>query len=172
MHARQVAIGGALGAVALALAAAAGPACAAGFELNGRALGDRMDQVLVDERYDCGGVSACFLFTACSFKDAASEAVYGAPLSALTLYYLGERVAAMETRFEPSWFDAVVEAALREHGPAQREAQPSGGAGNAVYTWRQGARLLRVERFFAGGASSLIITEQSLLGELLAPPQD
>jgi hypothetical protein len=157
-------------AAALAAALSTGLAHAAGFELNGRALGDRMDAVLADERYDCGGVSACFLFTACAFKAASGEAVHGAPLNSLTLYYLGERVAAMEARFQPAWFDAVVEAALREHGPAQREAQPAGGAGNAVYTWRQGARLLRVERFFAAGESSLIITEQSLLGELLPPP--
>jgi hypothetical protein len=32
---------------------------AAGFELNGRALGQRSDEVLNDLRYDCGGVSAC-----------------------------------------------------------------------------------------------------------------
>jgi hypothetical protein len=155
---------------ALALALATGFAHAAGFQLNGRALGDRMDEVLADERYDCGGVSACFLFTACSFKAASSETVHGALLSSLTLYSLGERVAAMEARFPPARFDAVVAAALREHGPAQREARPGGGAGNAVYTWRQGARLLRVERYFAGGESSLIITEQGLLGELLAEP--
>jgi hypothetical protein len=39
-----------------------------------------------------------------------------------------------------------------------------------VYTWREGTRLLRLERFFAGGESSLIIAQQSLLGELLAQP--
>jgi hypothetical protein len=161
-----------LRAAVLALALSSAPAYAAGFELNGRALGARMDEVLADERYDCGGVSACFLFTACSFRAASTEAVYGVPLSSLTLHYLGERVAAIEARFQPARFDAVVDAALREHGPAQREAQPGGGADNAVYTWRQGARLLRLERFFAGGESSLIITEQSLLGELLAQPAE
>jgi hypothetical protein len=171
-----------LGAAALGLALYSGAvlssggvlsgAHAAGFELNGRALGDRIDEVLADQRYDCGGVSACFLLTACSFRAARAETVYGAPLSALTLHYLGERVAAIEARFAPARFDAVVEAALREHGPAQRDAQPAGAAGNAVYTWRQGARLLRLERFFAGGDSSLIIAQQSLLGELLAQPQE
>jgi hypothetical protein len=157
-------------AAALTLALSSGGAHTAGFELNGRALGDRMDEVLADQRYDCGGVSACFLLTACSFQAASAETVYGAPLSALTLHYLGERVAAIEARFSPARFDAVVEAALREHGPAQRDAQPTGAAGNAVYTWREGTRLLRLERFFAGGESSLIIAQQSLLGELLAQP--
>jgi hypothetical protein len=151
-------------AAALTLALSSGGAHTAGFELNGRALGDRMDEVLADQRYDCGGVSACFLLTACSFQAASAETVYGAPLTALTLHYLGERVAAIEARFSPARFDAVVEAALREHGPAQREAQP---AGNAVVTWREGSRLLRLERFFAGGESSLIIAQQSLLSELL-----
>jgi hypothetical protein len=149
------------------LALANGAACAAGFELNGRALGDRIDEVLADERYDCGGVSACFLFTACSFKAAGSETVYGAPLTALTLHYLGEGVAAIESRFQRAGFDAVVEAVRREHGPAQSEAQTAEGAGNAVHIWRRGARVLRLERSFAGGDSSLIIAEQSVLGELL-----
>jgi hypothetical protein len=180
--ARQAGVSRCLGAAALGLALYFGAvlssggvlsgAHAAGFELNGRALGDRMDEVLPDQRYDCGGVSACFLLTACSFQAASAETVYGAPLSALTLHYLGERVAAIEARFSPARFDAVVEAALREHGPAQRDAQPAGAAGNAVYTWRQGARLLRLERFFAGGESSLIIAQQSLLGELLGQPQE
>ncbi len=156
-----------LGAAALTLALSSGGTHAAGFELNGRALGDRMDEVLADQRYDCGGVSACFLLTACSFQAASAETVYGAPLTALTLHYLGERVAAIEARFSPAGFDAVVEAALREHGPAQREARPAGPAGNAVFTWREGPRLLRLERFFAGGESSLIIAQQSLLAELL-----
>lgn len=148
--------------VVLVLALASGLAPASGFELNGRALGDRIDEVLADERYDCGGVSACFLLTACSFKAAAGEVAYGAPLTSLTLHYLGERMAAIEARFPPARFDAVVDAALREHGPAAQSAAEPG-----VYVWRQGTRLLRLERAFAGGESSLIITQQSLLGELL-----
>jgi len=159
----------------LMLAAFAGPLRAAGFELNGRALGERMDQVLADERYDCGGASACFLFTACSYKAVQKETLYGVPLRALTLYYLGERVAAMEARFNAESFDAVVAATVREHGPAQIDPaqvdhRAGSAVGNAVYLWRQGRRLLRLERVFEGGDSSLIVTEQSLLGELLPDP--
>ena len=141
------------------------PARAAGFELNGHALGDRADAVLADERFDCGGVSACFLFTACSDKAAAGGSLHGTPLRSLTLYYLGERVAAIEARFDSAGFDAVVAATAREHGAGQ--VDPAGGAGNSVLVWRDGRRLLRLERHFEGGDASLIITEQSLLAELL-----
>lgn len=154
------------------LAVLAGPLGAAGFELNGRALGERMDAVLADERYDCGGVSACFLFTACSYTAAQGESLYGAPLRALTLYYLGERVAAMEARFDAQYFDAVVAASAHEYGAAQIDRPAEGAAGNAVYLWRQGRRLLRLERLFGGGDSSLIVTEQSLLGELVPSTRD
>jgi hypothetical protein len=40
--------------------------------------------------------------------------------------------------------------------------------GNAVYTWRAGPRVLRLERFFAPtGRASLIITDRSFLTELV-----
>jgi hypothetical protein len=146
----------------------AGPALPAGFELNGRALGDRSDEVLNDPRYDCGGVSACFLFTACSFKDAARETLYGAPLEALTLYYAGERVAAIEAQFAPQDFDRVAQESLRAYGDAQPEEVAHAVPGNAVYAWREGSRVLRLERFFAPtGRASLIITDRSFLSELV-----
>jgi hypothetical protein len=149
-------------------AALAHAARAGGFEVNGHALGDRIDAVFADERYDCGGVSACFLFTACSDKAAADEMLHGVPLRALTLYYLGERIAAMEARFAPAGFDAVAAATRREHGAAQAELAQR--PGNSVLIWRDGRRLLRLEKYFEGGDASLIVTEQSLLAELL--PRD
>jgi hypothetical protein len=154
--------------IVLVLLLLAGPALSAGFELNGRALGDRSDEVLTDPRYDCGGVSACFLFTSCVLRDAAREALYGAPLEALTLYYAGERVGAIEAQFAPEDFDRVVQASMREHGEAQPEQPAHAVSGNAVYTWRAGSRVLRVERFFAPtGRASLIITDRSFLTELV-----
>jgi hypothetical protein len=154
--------------IGLLLLLLAGPALSAGFELNGRALGERSDEVLTDPRYDCGGVSACFLFTSCVFKDAAQEKLYGAPLEALTLYYAGERVGAIEAQFAPEDFDRVVQESLHEHGEAQPEQPAHAVPGNAVYTWRSGSRVLRVERYFAPtGRASLIITDRSFLTELV-----
>src|SRR5687768_9422986 len=95
---------------------------AADFELNGHALGDRNDAVLADERFDCSGVSACFLFTACSLRATHVERLHGAPLDALTLYYVGERIAAMEARFDPVHFDAVLRATAAQHGAPQTES--------------------------------------------------
>jgi hypothetical protein len=141
---------------------------AAGFELNGRALGDRVDEVLNDPRYDCGGVSACFLFTACSFKHAAEETLHGVPLEALTLYYAGERVAAMEAQLAPDSFDRLLAASVAEYGMAEMQVSKLRVPGNAVYLWRSGARVMRLERFFAPtGRASVIITDRSFLSELV-----
>ena len=151
-----------------ALLLLAGPALSAGFELNGRALGDRSDDVVNDPRYDCGGVSACFLFTACGFKGATEETLYGARLEALTLYYTGERVAAIEAQFAPEDFDRVAQEILRVYGDALPEQPSHAAPGNTVYSWREGSGVLRLERFFAPtGRASLIITERSFLSELV-----
>jgi len=102
------------------------------------------------------------------FRDAAQEALYGAPLEALTLYYAGERVGAIEAQFAPEDFDRVVQESMREHGEAQPEQSAHAVSGNAVNTWRAGSHVLRVERFFAStGRASLIITDRSFLTELV-----
>jgi hypothetical protein len=147
----------------LALAMLAPQAGAADFELNGRVLGERLDAVLDDERFDCAGESACFLMTACSLRHPAEESLLGVPLAGLTLHYAGERVAAIEARFASVAFDAVVTAKRREHG--EPESDQSG-----LVVWRQGSRVLRVERDFQGsGQASLIISQNSFLGELVEP---
>lgn len=138
---------------------------AADFALNGRALGDRVDEVLNDPRYECGGVSACFLFTSCSFKSAAQESWHGVPLAALTLHYTGERIAAIEAQFAPEHFQRAAEASASEHGAPEVESPADG---NVVYIWREGRRLVRLERLFAGSRrASLIIAEERMLDELL-----
>jgi hypothetical protein len=154
--------------ILIACALGSMPAGAAGFELNGRALGDRIDEVLNDPRYECGGVSACFLFTSCTLKAADAEAFHGAPLDTLTLHYTGERIAAIEAQFAPAHFQGVAEAIAREHGDPLSEVPPAGASGNLVYTWREGRRVLRLERSsVAIGRALLIIAEQRLLAELL-----
>jgi hypothetical protein len=141
---------------------------AADFELNGRVLGARIEQVLNDERYDCGGESACFLLNACALKDASRETLHGASLDSLVLYYAGERVAGIEAQFATEHFERVLDATLHRYGQAQSLATRRGTAGNEVYLWQQGHRLLRLERFAAQtGRSSIIIAERSLLAELV-----
>jgi hypothetical protein len=141
---------------------------AAGFELNGHGLGERVDEVLNDPRYDCGGVSPCFLFTACSLKQPEQEMLRGARLEGLILYYAGERIAAIEAQFAPEHFQRVAEDTARQYGSAEAQSTSQTAPSNVIYVWRQGRRLLRLERLFAPtGRSSLIITDQSFLSELV-----
>jgi hypothetical protein len=158
---------------ALALLMCTGHLGAAGLSLNGRALGERLDGVLDDPRYECGGLSACLLYTVCRLKLPSSETLAGAPLEALSLHFGGERLAAIEAQFAPAQFDQVLADLIREHGPGQSEAGAmrqgsSGSAGNTVQVWRHGHQLLRLERSSRDPArSSLILSEQSFLSELL-----
>jgi hypothetical protein len=146
---------------------------AAPLSLNGRALGERLDDVLNDPRYECGCASACLLYTVCTLKLPGSETLAGAPLEALTLHFGGERLTAIEAQFPPEQFDLLLTDLTREHGPGATQASEmhrysSGSADDTVRVWRQGRRLLRVERFWRNSTrSSLIISEQSFLSEVL-----
>ena len=158
---------------ALGLCLCTGHVDPAGLSFNGRTLGERVDSVLDDARYECGGLSACLLYTVCTLKLPGSETLAGAPLEALSLHFGGERLTAIEAQFAPAQFDRVLAELTLEHGPGQsassamRQGLP-GSAGNTVYVWRQGHQLLRLERFSRDPMrSSLIISEQSFLGELL-----
>lgn len=158
---------------ALALCLYTGHVDAAPLSLNGRALGERLDDVLNDPRYECGGASACLLYTVCTLKLPGSETLAGAPLEALTLHFGGERLTAIEAQFPPGQFDLVLADLTGEHGPGESQASAmhrysSGSADNTVRVWRQGRQLLRVERFSRNSTrSSLIISEQNFLSELL-----
>ncbi len=158
---------------ALALCLCSGHADAGGFSLNGRELGERVDSVLNDPRYECGGVSACLLYTVCTFKLAGSENFAGAPLAGLSLHFGGERLTAIEAQFPAQQFDQVLAELTREHGPGQPEVSgilrgSASSASNSVYLWREGHQLLRLERFSRDPVySSLIISERSFLSELL-----
>jgi hypothetical protein len=157
----------------LALCLSGGHAEAGGFSLNGRELGERIESALNDPRYECGGVSACLLYTVCTLKLPSGETFAGAPLTGLSLHFGGERLTAIEAQFQAEQFDQVLADLTREYGPQQSEA--SGilrGSGrstdSSVYLWREGHRLLRLERFSRDPAySSLIISERSFLSELL-----
>ena len=90
-------------------------------------------------------------------------------MEGLTLYYAGERVTAIEVQFAPQDFDRVAQETLRVYGDAQpEETKHLLVPGNAVYAWREGSRVMRLERFFAPtGRASLIITDRSFLTELV-----
>jgi len=159
---------------ALALCLCSGHAEAGGFSLNGRELGERFDSVLNDPRYECSGTSACLLYTVCTLKIPGSETLAGAPLEGLSLHFSGERLTAIEAQFPPDRFDEVLGDLIHELGPGQAElgsmhGGPQGAARNAVYVWREGSQLLRLERTSRNPARScLIITQKSFLSELLA----
>jgi hypothetical protein len=144
------------------------PALPAEFELNGRVLGARIDEVLNDERYDCGGESACFLLTACALKEPEREALDGATLESLALYYAGERVAGIQAQFAPERFEGVLDATRHRYGQPHILSSGRGATGDEVYLWRQGQRVLRLERSFGQtGRSSITLAERSFLAELV-----
>jgi hypothetical protein len=136
---------------------------AAQFELNARTLGDRLDAVLDDERYECAGESACFLMLSCRLKHPAGERLHGFTLDSLTLHYAGERVAAIEAQLPAEAFSVLREAGLRDYG--EPESMQAG-----LFVWRQGSRVLRLEHAAdSSGHTRLIISQQSFLGELIEP---
>jgi hypothetical protein len=159
--------------LALALCLCSGAAVAGGFSLNGRELGEPIDSVLNDPRYECGGVSACLLYTVCALKAPGSESLAGAPLEGLSLHFGGERLTAIEARFSPERFDRVLGDLTQQLGPGQSiltgtRRDPATSARNVIHIWREGSQLLRLERASRDPArSSLIITQKSFLGELL-----
>lgn len=158
---------------ALVLCLCIGHVEAGEFSLNGRVLGERIDSVLNDPSYECGGVSACLLYTVCTLKLPGSETFAGAPLTGLSLHFGGERLTAIEAQFPAQHFDQVLADLTREHGPRQSEVSgilrsSASSASNSVYLWREGHQLLRLERSSRDPAySSLIISERSFLSELL-----
>lgn len=145
------------------------------FSLNGHALGDRLDDVLQDARFDCDGKAGCFLYEVCTFVKADAAVFKGAPVDALVLYFTGERLSGIAASFAENQFDQVIRALMDEYGPGDMEtakADPAAGGrpGNAIYVWRERSKLLRVERFQGGEPrSSVIISEKNFLSELVAP---
>lgn len=160
-----------LAVIALAVGLRAGADAGVGF--NGRQLGDGLNAVLADERYDCDGVSGCFLYTVCRHKNAAAERYADAPVQELLLHFSGERLAAVEAYFAERDFVRVVRSLTARLG--EGEVQPHGQRAasseqfsDVIYLWRQRGNLVRAQRFHVGAArSSLIISERSFLSELV-----
>lgn len=156
-------------ALLLALSASAD----SGFSFNGRQLGDALNAALSDERYDCDGVAGCLLYTVCRQKNAAAERYADAPVLELLLHFSGERLTAVEAYFAERDFARVVRSLTAQLGEGERRREGENAAASAhnsdiVRLWRQGARLVRAQRFHARSErSSLIISERSFLSELV-----
>ncbi len=161
-----------LAAVALCLAAASSRA-AEPFTLGGHTLGLPYDSVLNDPAYDCESLAGCFLFSACTYKATGAIAFMGAPIDDLTLYFTGERLSGVTGGFRDGWFDEVAEMLAKEYGPGTVEAgKADAGATstNAVLVWRQGSKLLRLERMSRTGRSSVIVAERNFISEMVEKP--
>ena len=161
-----------LAVVALCLEAA-GARAAETFSLGGHALGLTYDSVLNDPAYDCESLAGCFLFSACAYRATGAIAFKGAPIDGLTLYFTGERLSGIAAAFQEDRFDQVVEALAREYGPGSVEAGKSHAVPasiNEVHVWRQGSKLLRMERMSKSGRSSIIVAERNFISELVENP--
>lgn len=152
--------------------AAAGARAAEPFSLGGHALGLPYDSVLNDPAYDCDSLAGCFLFSACAYKATGAVAFMGAPIDGLTLYFTGERLSGIAADFQESRFDQVTEVLAQEYGPGTVEAG-KGATGaissSAVLVWRQGSKLLRLERSSKIARSSVILAERNFISELIEP---
>lgn len=161
-----------LAAAALYLAAA-GARAAEPFSLGGHTLGLPYDSVLNDPAYDCESLAGCFLFSACAYKVTGAVAFKGAPIDGLTLYFTGERLSGIAAGFQESRFDEVAEVLAREYGPgevASGKADSGATSTSAVLVWRQGSKLLRLERSSKTGRSSVIVAERNFISELVEKP--
>jgi hypothetical protein len=160
-----------LAAGALCLVAA-GARAAEPFSLGGHTLGLPYDAVLNDPAYDCESLAGCFLFSACAYKATGAVAFKGTPIDGLTLYFTGERLSGIAAGFQESRFDQVAEILAQEYGPGTVEFGKAGTgtpSSDAVLVWRQGSKVLRVERSNKTGRSSVILAERNFISELIEP---
>jgi hypothetical protein len=149
---------------ALVLAIAPGIA-AEPFSLGGHKLGERLDTVLADSRFDCNGLAGCFLYEVCTYREADHGMFRNVPIEGLTLYFTGERLSGIEASFDEPAFQRVL-ATLREaYGEGEVVADDTAPE-NTVHIWRSGSRLLRIERLLRPNRSSVIVAERHLLSEL------
>jgi hypothetical protein len=144
----------------------AGVDAAERFALGGHTLGDRIERIQQDPRFRCEDQAACLLYSVCLFDGSDAGEFKGASIQGLALYYTGERLSGIEATFAESQFDRIVESLLDEYGPGKEEAGKS--PANPVYLWREGSRLLRLERLSGDtNRSSVIVSEKSFLSEML-----
>lgn len=134
------------------------------FTLGGHKLGQRADTVMADPQYDCGGLSGCFLFEACTYLESAHGEFMNVPIEGLTLYITGERVSGIEASFAEPEFERVLAALQEEYGTG--EIADGATPGNVVRIWREGSRVLRIERLLRPDRSSVIVAERNILSEL------
>jgi hypothetical protein len=152
--------------------ATAGARAVEPFSLGGHTLGMPYDSVLNDPAYDCESLAGCFLFSACAYRAPGAVAFKSAPIDDLTLYFTGERLSGIAAGFEESRFDQVTEMLTQEYGPGTVEAGKADAGSTstgAVLVWRQGSKLLRLDRSSKTGHSSVIVAERNFISELVNP---
>ncbi|HUF20687.1 MAG TPA: hypothetical protein VMP00_08025 [Burkholderiales bacterium] len=149
---------------ALVLATAPGVA-AEPFSLGGHKLGERLDSVLADSRFDCNGLAGCFLYEVCTYREADHGMFRNVPIEGLTLYFTGERLSGIEASFDEPAFQRMLTTLREEYGEGEVVADDAAPE-NSVHIWRSGSRLLRIERLLRPNRSSIIVAERHLLSEL------
>jgi hypothetical protein len=135
------------------------------FSLGGHKLGERLDTVLADSRFDCNGLSGCFLYEVCTYREADHGMFRNVPIEGLTLYFTGERLSGIEASFDEPAFQRVLATLREEYGEGEVVADDTAPE-NTVHIWRSGSRLLRIERLLRPNRSSVIVAERHLLSEL------
>ncbi len=161
-----------LAAAVLGLAAANARAVEP-FSIGGHALGLPFDSVLNDPAYDCESLAGCFLFSACAYKASGPVAFMGTPIEGVTLYFTGERLSGISAGFPENRFAEVAEALALEYGPGTAERRKDGAGAtlsDAILVWRQGSKVLRLERAGNAGLSSVIVAERNFISELIKSP--
>ena len=107
-----------------------------------------------------------------AYRATGAVALKGVPIDGLTLYFTGERLSGIAAGFQESRFDEVAERLAQDYGPGTIEtweADPGANSTRAVLVWRQGSRLLRLERSSKTGRSSVIVAERNFISELIEP---
>lgn len=164
-----------IAATVLLLSAAFANVAGADLQLIGYALGDPLARVSGDASFDCKQ-QALRGFTATCYARAPQRLSIGpVPLTFFALHYEGDKLAAVEARLSELRHQEVAQTLVAGFGEAKAEPEKlrAGMGGvfeNAIYVWRQGDALLRLEQFFRNiNISSVILATEPQLGKLVIP---
>jgi hypothetical protein len=150
-------------------------AASADLQLVGHALGEALTPMKTDARFQCSLPAVRGFSMTCMARKPEEFAVGTVPLQYFALHYDGEHLAAAEAALQEVRHSEAVQALAKTFGQAAVETEKlRAGMGaifpNAIYLWRQGGTLLRLEQFFRSiKISSVILTTEPYLGKLVIP---